>query len=131
MAGIPPLLGFFAKQIVLYSSIHAGYYFLSIVAILVSVISASYYLKIVRILYFEALPTNNSNNSINSVETKRVEEMNQFNSIGSTTRQQQNKVTNVHSFVIATLTMVLTLFLLHPTVLLNGCHLLSMSLFSY
>lgn len=124
MAGIPPLLGFFAKQMVLYSSLHAGYYFLSIVAILVSVISASYYLKIVRILYFDALPTN----SIDSVKTKRAEEMDQVfpRVVGST----QLKVTNVHSFVIATLTMVLTLFLLHPTVLLNGCHLLSLSLFS-
>lgn len=122
IAGIPPLLGFFAKQMVLYSSIHAGYYFLSIVAILVSVISASYYLKIVRILYFDALPTS----SINSVETNQVslEQMNQVS------ESAQIKVTNVHSFIIATLTMVLTLFLLHPTVILNSCHLLSLSLFS-
>lgn len=45
MAGIPPLLGFFSKQFVLYSAIQSGYYFMSIVAIIVSVISASYYLK--------------------------------------------------------------------------------------
>lgn len=53
MAGIPPLIGFFAKQMVLYSSTHGGYYFLSIIAILVSVISASYYLKILRVIYFD------------------------------------------------------------------------------
>lgn len=52
IAGIPPLIGFFAKQMVLYSSTHGGYYFMSIVAILVSVISASYYLKIVQVIYF-------------------------------------------------------------------------------
>ncbi|PRD22110.1 UNVERIFIED_CONTAM: NADH-ubiquinone oxidoreductase chain 5 [Trichonephila clavipes] len=34
IAGIPPLIGFFAKQIVLYSSIHAGHYFMSIIAII-------------------------------------------------------------------------------------------------
>lgn len=39
---------------VLYSSTHGGYYFLSIIAILVSVISASYYLKIIPVIYFES-----------------------------------------------------------------------------
>ena len=52
MAGIPPLVGFFAKQTVLYSSTHAGYYFMSIIAIVVSVISASYYLKIIQVMFF-------------------------------------------------------------------------------
>ena len=49
MAGIPPLIGFFSKQMVLYSAIQSVYYFMSIIAILVSVISASYYLKIINI----------------------------------------------------------------------------------
>jgi NADH:ubiquinone oxidoreductase subunit 5 (subunit L)/multisubunit Na+/H+ antiporter MnhA subunit len=49
---IPPLLGFFAKQQVLYSATHSGYFFLSIVAILVSVISASYYLQIIKVIHF-------------------------------------------------------------------------------
>jgi len=52
MAGIPPLLGFFAKQQVLYAATHSGYFFLSIVAILVSVISASYYLQIIKVIHF-------------------------------------------------------------------------------
>jgi NADH-ubiquinone oxidoreductase chain 2 len=51
MAGIPPLIGFFSKQFVLYSAIQQGYYFMSILAILASVISASYYLKIIRVLH--------------------------------------------------------------------------------
>src|SRR5258708_5810142 len=51
MAGIPPLIGFFSKQFVLYSSIQNGYYFMSIIAIIVSIISASYYLKIIKILF--------------------------------------------------------------------------------
>jgi NADH-ubiquinone oxidoreductase chain 2 len=53
MAGIPPLIGFFSKQFVLYSAIQSGYYFMAIIAILVSVISASYYLKIIRLLHTE------------------------------------------------------------------------------
>src|SRR5580704_16055419 len=50
MAGIPPLIGFFSKQFVLYSALQNGYYFISIVAIIVSVISASYYLKLIQIM---------------------------------------------------------------------------------
>jgi NADH-ubiquinone oxidoreductase chain 2 len=53
MAGIPPLIGFFSKQFVLYSAIQSGYYFMAFIAILVSVISASYYLKIIRLLHTE------------------------------------------------------------------------------
>lgn len=54
MAGIPPLIGFFSKQFVLFSSIENGNNFLSIVAILVSVISASYYLRLIKITFFDS-----------------------------------------------------------------------------
>lgn len=50
---VPPLLGFFSKQFVLYSAVQSGYYFMSIIAIVVSVISASYYLKIIKVLLTE------------------------------------------------------------------------------
>jgi NADH-ubiquinone oxidoreductase chain 2 len=47
------MMGFFAKQQVLYSASHSGYFFLSIVAIIVSVISAYYYLQIIRVIHFD------------------------------------------------------------------------------
>jgi len=50
MAGIPPLLGFFSKQFVLLSAIQSGYWFMAFVAIWTSVISASYYLRVVVLL---------------------------------------------------------------------------------
>jgi len=53
MAGTPPLLGFFSKQFVLYSAIESGYYFMAISGILTSIISASFYLRIIRILHTE------------------------------------------------------------------------------
>jgi NADH-ubiquinone oxidoreductase chain 2 len=55
MAGIPPLIGFFSKQFVLFSSIENGNNFLSVLAILVSVISASYYLRLIKITFFDSL----------------------------------------------------------------------------
>lgn len=51
-AGIPPLLGFFAKQMVLSAAIDKGYIFLSLIAILTSVIGAVYYLNVIKEIYF-------------------------------------------------------------------------------
>jgi NADH-quinone oxidoreductase subunit N len=53
MAGIPPLAGFFAKFYILLSVVGKGFYTLAIVAVLASVVSAFYYLKIVKIIYFD------------------------------------------------------------------------------
>lgn len=52
-AGIPPLAGFFSKFYVITATMKAGYFISSTVAILFSVISAYYYLKIVKIMYFD------------------------------------------------------------------------------
>jgi len=52
LVGIPPLIGFFAKQMVLSSALDNGYVFISIIAILTSVISAVYYLSIVKQIFF-------------------------------------------------------------------------------
>nr|ATX62052.1 NADH dehydrogenase subunit 2 [Tremella fuciformis] len=109
MAGVPPLIGFFGKQMILYSATHSGYYFLSIVAIIVSVISASYYLKIVRVIHFDSGEADSN----------------------TSTLPQESKLTNVHSFAIATLTMVITLFVFKPSIILNSTSLLALTLFQY
>jgi NADH-ubiquinone oxidoreductase chain 2 len=51
--GIPPLIGFFAKQMVLSAALDNGYVFLALVAILTSVISAVYYLNIIKQVFFD------------------------------------------------------------------------------
>ena len=50
--GIPPLVGFFAKQMVLSAALDNGYIFLSLIAILTSVIGAVYYLNIIKEIFF-------------------------------------------------------------------------------
>ena len=50
--GIPPLLGFFAKQMVLSAALDKGYIFISLIAILTSVIGAVYYLNIIKEIFF-------------------------------------------------------------------------------
>jgi NADH-ubiquinone oxidoreductase chain 2 len=51
-AGIPPLVGFFGKQMVLSAALDSGYVFLSLVAILTSVVGGVYYLNIVKEMFF-------------------------------------------------------------------------------
>ena len=53
MAGIPPLAGFFSKLYVFLAAIDAGLYTLAVIGVLTSVISAFYYLRIVKIMYFD------------------------------------------------------------------------------
>ena len=53
MAGIPPLAGFFAKFYIFMSVIHSEMYYLAIIGLVTSVISAFYYLRIIKIIYFD------------------------------------------------------------------------------
>ena len=53
LAGIPPLAGFFAKFYIFKSVIEQSMYFLAIVGLLSTVIAAYYYLRIIKVIYFE------------------------------------------------------------------------------
>jgi NADH-ubiquinone oxidoreductase chain 2 len=106
MAGVPPLIGFFSKYYVLYSAIDSQYYLIAIVAILTSVISASYYIKIIRVLH-----TENTNTNSNTTESNDL------------------VLNNFHSFLISSLTLGILLFLIKPTIILNSVQLLSILLF--
>jgi len=50
--GVPPVIGFFAKQMILSAALDNGYIFMALVAILTSVIGAGYYLAIVKQIFF-------------------------------------------------------------------------------
>ena len=56
LAGVPPMLGFFAKFEVLRAAINADLIYLAIMGVLASVIGAFYYLKIVYLIYFGEMP---------------------------------------------------------------------------
>lgn len=108
MAGVPPMMGFFAKYAVLYSAIHNGYYFLSIVGILASVVSAGYYLRVVKVLYGFAMG--------------EAEESSQPTGDGV-------ELSSTHCYLIAVLTAAIVLFVLHPSLLLNSTQLMAMSIY--
>jgi NADH-ubiquinone oxidoreductase chain 2 len=120
MAGIPPLIGFFSKQFVLYSSIQNGYYFISIIAIIVSVISASYYLKIIKLLF--TIEENKEQGP--QLSPWLAENLNKEEG-----EAQKLILTNTHSFIISTLTLSIILFFIKPSIILNSTQLLSLSLF--
>jgi len=54
MAGIPPLAGFFGKLYVFVAAVNAGLWPLAILGVLASVVSAFYYLRIVKVMYVDA-----------------------------------------------------------------------------
>ena len=54
MAGIPFFIGFFAKLSVLQAVVAAGYFWLAVLAVIMSVIGAFYYLRVVKVMYFDA-----------------------------------------------------------------------------
>lgn len=53
LAGVPPLAGFFAKWYVLAPAVKAGLGWLAVIGVLASVVSAFYYLRIVKIMFFD------------------------------------------------------------------------------
>ncbi|WP_273527595.1 NADH-quinone oxidoreductase subunit NuoN [Pseudomonas sp.] len=54
MAGVPPTVGFYAKLSVLQAVVEIGYVWLAVIAVLLSLIGAFYYLRVVKLMYFDA-----------------------------------------------------------------------------
>lgn len=101
MAGIPPLAGFFSKFYVFSSAILANYYLASIVIILISVISAVYYIYLIKIIYFD-------------------------NTDYWTLTDEYSKSTTI---IMSTLTIFIVLFFIYPSYLLNFSYYLTIQLF--
>ena len=109
LAGIPPLIGFFGKQMVLYTSLLNGYYLLSIVAILTSVISAVYYLKIVQTTIFDNSIIENNKTIINVFNLK-------------------DDNLSLISWIISLITLITLLYFINPVIILDFIHLLVLSI---
>ena len=66
MAGIPPLAGFFGKFYIFIAALEAKLFYLAILGALFSVVSAFYYLRIIKIMYFDDLIIPNYQTNISS-----------------------------------------------------------------
>ena len=105
--GVPPLIGFFGKQMVLSAALDQGLILLSLVAILTSVIGAIYYLNIIKEMFF-SISEYEFNKSLNSFMFKIKENV-------STTNIKYLKstftISSPLSFIISNITLIILLFL--------------------
>ena len=139
LAGIPPLIGFFAKQQVLLASIQLDYYFISIIAIFFSVIGAAYYLRIIKFIYFYDdvfMPyylnyNNNYNNNYN--KNKNLFDFTRKPHFVLDSLNQDETLpmlpSNNLSLIIALLTNISLFYILKPYLLINIIYMITLSLF--
>jgi NADH-ubiquinone oxidoreductase chain 2 len=120
MAGVPPLVGFFAKQAVLTTAVKAGYLFVSIVGVVTSVISASYYLYLIRVSHINQMTTG-GHYKINFIGGR--ENVTVINGEINT----QSRITATHSYVVAVLTLSLIGFIATPQIVLDTCRLMALT----
>jgi NADH-ubiquinone oxidoreductase chain 2 len=109
--GIPPLVGFFAKQMVLSAALDNGYVFLSLVAILTSVIGAVYYLNIIKEIFFY-LPEYNLDPSLNKDskgDTAKGDKL--YNLSTFNPGHREIVMSSSMSLTISIITLVITLFI--------------------
>jgi NADH-ubiquinone oxidoreductase chain 2 len=156
LAGIPPLLGFFAKQYTLLAAVQSNYYLISIIAIITSVISASYYLKLINMIMTEKNTSyDNITTLTNITNIFKKSNNNSNNNISNNNKRNINSITivekkllflfNDNNFenkvlpslvsasspicnIIAIITLAMTLFIFKPSIMLSSTGVLSLQL---
>jgi len=127
-AGVPPLLGFFAKQLVLSAALDNGYVFMALVAILTSVISAVYYLNVIKNIFFfkdeyklnPSLLNLNLQGNISDSNSKKEKVGFELDNI---------VLSSALSNVISILTLILVLFIFIPNEWFSIANILTLILF--
>jgi NADH-ubiquinone oxidoreductase chain 2 len=99
--GLPPLVGFFAKQMVLTTALDNNKIVLVLISVFTSVIGAVYYLTVIKTIYFE-----------------KSEYM-------KPSMYVENSLSNSYSVTLSIMNLLVLLFILTPNEILNFCNLLS------
>jgi NADH-ubiquinone oxidoreductase chain 2 len=102
--GIPPLIGFFGKQMILTAAIDKGFIFTVIIAIITSVISAVYYLILIKNIYFEK--TEYKPNS------KIIQNINKYVEVNNYVKQDNIILSSYISLIISIITLIIMFFML-------------------
>src|SRR5271169_4376434 len=150
LAGIPPMIGFFAKQQVLLAALQSDFIFVSIIVIFTSIIGAAYYLRIIKFIYFHDetfMPyyianTINSNNSSNNnynvydynIDFNNKASINTKNSVFIDNSTEYNESlpmlpSNSLSLIIALLTNISLFYIIKPYLLINLITSITLPLF--
>ena len=127
--GIPPLIGFFAKQMVLSAALNSGYIFLTLVAILTSVISAVYYLNVVKQIFFDKFKYILNPGLLNISLHGNI--LYRTKLIKKVSFKAENVVLSGYlTITISLLTLVILLFILNPQEWLNMANILALIMFN-
>jgi NADH-ubiquinone oxidoreductase chain 2 len=128
-AGIPPLIGFFGKQMILSAAMDNGYIFMALVAILTSVISAVYYLAIIKQIFFDK-PDYTLNDELKSFNADGL--ITEKNTIVNKVNIKINNIviSSSLSSSISVITLIITLFIFIPEELLSLANILALILFN-
>jgi len=129
--GIPPLIGFFAKQMVLSAALDNGYIFLSLVGIITSVIGAVYYLNVIKEIFFYS-PEYKINPLIKNITIKGNIYDNNNNIVKCVTFNYKNIVmSSPISLSISIITLIILLFMFMNKEWLSMGTILVQFLFNY
>ncbi len=127
-AGIPPLVGFFAKQMILSAALQDGFVFMTLIAVITSVISAVYYLYIVKIMFFDLHSYKFSWALFNlKIPAQVIKNNNIIDTIYF--KSSHISLSNSLSIIISILTLIIILFMIIPDQLLHISNILSIILF--
>ena len=138
--GLPPLAGFFAKQMVLSAAIDGGYVFISLVAILTSVISAVYYLNLIKNVFFDACIYINNKVLLEILGMAKIFNLDYVNKfitvsykINNTDIETKNVfiyLSSYFSFTISTISSFLAFFFIENKQLLSLTNILAITIFN-
>lgn len=129
--GIPPLIGFFAKQMVLSAALDSGYVFLTLIAILTSVISAVYYLGIIKQMFFDKAESKLNQIFENISLHGSVLVLNKTTLLEKVTFKVDNIVLSSSlTITISVLTLIILLFILTPQEWLSMANILALIMFN-
>ena len=128
-AGIPPLIGFFAKQMVLSAALDSGYIFLALVAILTSVISGVYYLNIIKQIFFDApehvIPAEMAEMTLHGNITQKNKLVEKI-----TFKTNNIILSSYLTITISVLTLIILLFIFVPQEWLSLANILALIIFN-
>lgn len=136
--GIPPIIGFFAKQMILSAAIDSGYIFMALVAILTSVIGAGYYLNLIKQIFFYKndyiinpkieninVVVYNTNNTLQSTSSNYIKQ-----SKALTVKPENITISSSLSSAISIITLLLLLFIYMPEQWFSIVSILTLMLFN-
>lgn len=117
--GIPPIIGFFAKQMILSAALDSGYVFMTLVAILTSVIGAAYYLNLIKQIFFfkdnyKVNPAISNLSLVGYVVPNRINEKVNNNTKSITFKPENVTINSSLSTSISVLTLLLISFIYVP-----------------